>query len=73
MRASSNNRPTTVLDGFLEAVQEYGVPLRMRGDRGGENILVSVWMILSRGANRGSYLWGSCVLLISIPCTMSGN
>ncbi|KAF7351930.1 Integrase catalytic domain-containing protein [Mycena venus] len=59
LRASTNNRASTVLDLFLRAVQEYGAPSRGRGDRGGENIEVSVWMIKYRGPNRGSFLWGT--------------
>ncbi|KAJ7759836.1 hypothetical protein B0H14DRAFT_3096449 [Mycena olivaceomarginata] len=31
----------------------------MRGDRGGENIEVAVWMIKHRGAKRASFMWGS--------------
>ncbi|KAJ7584221.1 hypothetical protein C8J56DRAFT_863611 [Mycena floridula] len=31
----------------------------MRGDRGGENIEVSVWMIKYRGLGRASFMWGS--------------
>ncbi|KAJ6470499.1 hypothetical protein C8R45DRAFT_937408 [Mycena sanguinolenta] len=31
----------------------------MRGDQGGENIEVSVWMIKHRGTKRASFMWGS--------------
>jgi hypothetical protein len=58
LRASTNNRASTVLEIFLRAVNKYGAPSRARGDRGGENIEVSVWMIKYRGPNRGSFLWG---------------
>ncbi|KAK7020914.1 hypothetical protein R3P38DRAFT_3197407 [Favolaschia claudopus] len=53
MRAS--NRASTVLDVFKEAIAPY----RVRGDRGGENVKVSVWMILHRGPNRASLMWRS--------------
>ena len=33
----------------------------MRGDRGGENRDVSILMILSRGINHASFMWGSSV------------
>ena len=32
MHASNNNSADTVLDVFVEAIQEYGVPSRVRGD-----------------------------------------
>jgi hypothetical protein len=59
LRASTNNTASTVLQLFLDAIQKYGVPSRMRGDRGGENIEVSVWMIKHRGTKRASFMWGS--------------
>ena len=58
LKASSNNRASTVLELFLQAMEEYGVPLHVRGDRGGENIEVSVWMIRHRGPNRAAFMWG---------------
>ena len=64
MRASTNNRATTVLEVFLDAVRKWGVPSRQRGDHGGENILVAVWMIMYRGPNRASFMWGSYVIYI---------
>ena len=59
MRAANNNTPATVLRGFVKAVKVHGLPLRVRGDRGGENILVSAYMIMRRGANRASFMFGS--------------
>jgi hypothetical protein len=59
LRASTNNRAKTVLEIFLHAIEEYGTPSRLRGDRGGENVAVSVWMIMHRGPNRASFMWGS--------------
>ena len=59
LHASTNNTANTVLQLFLNAIQKYGVPSRMRADRGGENIEVSVWMIKHRGALRASFMWGS--------------
>jgi hypothetical protein len=48
------------------AVQEYGLPSRVRGDRGAENKKVSVFMILVRGLGRASFMWGSYVLFINL-------
>jgi hypothetical protein len=47
----------TVLDLFLAAAEVYGVPSRLKGDHGVENILVAAWMDLHCGVRRGSYIW----------------
>ena len=44
---------------FLQSVQKYSRPSRVRSDYGGENILVWEHMIAMRGNNRGSVLTGS--------------
>lgn len=59
MQVNTNNRAETVLALFRKAMDIFGVPSRVRGDRGGENILVAVWMICYRGINRASFMWGS--------------
>ncbi|KAF7345496.1 hypothetical protein MVEN_01568100 [Mycena venus] len=61
IRASNNNRADTVLDVFLCAVAEHGLPSRMRGDHGTENVLVAAYMEENRGVVRGSYIWGRSV------------
>ena len=58
LKASSNNSASTVLRVFLDAILTYGLPSRVRGDRGGENVDVSMYMILHRGPNRASFMWG---------------
>lgn len=65
LRANTNNYASTVLELFLSAVEIYGHPSRVRGDRGGENVLVSAYMIMKHGPNRGSFLWGRYVILVS--------
>jgi hypothetical protein len=44
---------------FLAAVRRYGMPSHVRGDRGWENKLVSILLIISRGRSRASFMWGS--------------
>ena len=50
-----------MLSYFLEAVQEFGVPSRVRGDRGRENIQVAEWMLENKGTDRGSFIAGRSV------------
>lgn len=66
LRASANNLASTVLEVFLEAVNVYGAPSRVRGDRGGENVEVAVWMIKHRGPNRASFMWGRYAMLFLV-------
>ncbi|KAL2102318.1 hypothetical protein ACEWY4_001486 [Coilia grayii] len=61
LRASANNRSATVLDSFVGAVARYGVPSRVRTDRGGENAAVCLLMNIFRGLRRGSAIQGRSV------------
>jgi hypothetical protein len=61
---NTNNRAETVLDMFIDAILEHGIPSRVHGDRGGENRDVSILMILLRGLNRASFMWGPSVFTV---------
>ena len=61
LQASTNNRADTVLILFMEAIQRYNLPSRVRSDRGLENIAVERFMIEARGTNRGSIITGNSV------------
>ncbi|CAB4399038.1 unnamed protein product [Rhizophagus irregularis] len=61
LQCSTNNKFETDLQLFHKARHDWGTPHRCRGDRGGENILVAEWMVVHRGMNRGSYIFGKSV------------
>jgi hypothetical protein len=51
---------------FIDAILEHGVSSRVRGDRGGENRDVSIMMILLRGLDRASFMWGFLIQELSV-------
>ena len=61
LKCSDNNRSDTVLENFVQATQVYGIPSRVRTDKGGENVKVWDFMEQNRGSGRNSYITGSSV------------
>lgn len=63
LKASTNNKAATVHHHFVEAVSTFGLPQRVRGDQGVENVDVAWHMFMhpERGPDRGSFIAGkSC-------------
>lgn len=63
LHCSNNNQAATVEGLFVQGVQEYGLPSRVRADRGGENVKVAQIMLEHplRGPGRGSFICGKSV------------
>ncbi|KAK7881406.1 hypothetical protein WMY93_029815 [Mugilogobius chulae] len=61
LTVAGNNRSSTVLDSFSHATEQYGVPSRVRSDKGGENIGVAEFMIRTRLPDRNSHITGRSV------------
>ena len=63
LHISTNNRADTVAEAFQAAVETYGLPSRVRSDKGGENVGVAAIMVNHplRGPGRGSFITGRSV------------
>lgn len=61
LNCATNNLAATAFQHFNEGVQKYGLPSRVRGDCGVENVEVARFMISKRGTNRGSFITGRSV------------
>lgn len=58
LKCSTNNRAETVYEKFLTAIQEFGLPSRVRCDYGKENYDVARHMLQYRGLHRNSVITG---------------
>lgn len=58
LNVADNNRSETVVSFFREAVETFGLPSRVRSDKGGENVLVCDMMLNRRGFGRRSFITG---------------
>ncbi|CAC5407179.1 unnamed protein product [Mytilus coruscus] len=49
LKCADNNTSNTVLQCFLSGIQQFGIPFRVRSDKGLENVRVADYMIQNRG------------------------
>ncbi|XP_067249285.1 uncharacterized protein [Chanodichthys erythropterus] len=61
LNAANNNHASTAYHFFSEATQTFGLPSRVRGDQGVENVQIARFMFSSRGTDRGSFISGKSV------------
>lgn len=61
LKCFTNNRANTVLQCFKAGVEEFGLPSRVRGDKGMENVDVARFMVCSKGIEGGSFIAGRSV------------
>ncbi|KAI9542475.1 hypothetical protein NQZ68_019157 [Dissostichus eleginoides] len=61
LQVANNNKASTALQFFLEAVDKHGFPSRVRGDQGVENVDIARHMFDVRGCGRGSFISGKSV------------
>ena len=63
LACSMDNKASTAFSKFIHAVEEFGLPSRIRSDKGGENVDVAWYMLThpDRGPDRGSHITGRSV------------
>lgn len=58
LKCANNNRSDTALQLFVSATLAYGIPSRVRSDKGGENYGICEFMLQARGTERHSHIAG---------------
>ena len=61
LNCTDNNKVQTIFKCFLTGVKDYGLPIRVRSDKGKENVAIADFMLRERGAGRGSMITGKSV------------
>ncbi|CAL9694243.1 unnamed protein product [Knipowitschia caucasica] len=61
LEPATNNRSSTALLFFQQAVEKFDWPSRVRGDEGVENVAVAETMFRVKGTGRGSFIAGKSV------------
>ena len=63
LNCATDNTAATVINAFHTAVRKYGLPSRIRSDKGGENTRVAMYMLEHplRGPGRGSMIVGKSI------------
>ncbi|XP_016106205.1 uncharacterized protein [Sinocyclocheilus grahami] len=59
--AANNNKASTAFTFFLQSVERNGVPSRVRGDQGVENLNIARFMFTVRGTDRASFISGKSI------------
>ena len=58
---ASDNKADTALHAFLKGVTEYGLPQRVRTDKGKENMKIAEYMLTAHGLESRSHITGRSV------------
>lgn len=61
LKVNTNNKAETVLENFVEAVNQFGLPNKVRSDKGGENVLVAEYMLNKKGVSSRPFIAGRSV------------
>lgn len=61
LKVNSDNLSTSALTDFISGLKEYGVPSRVRADKGSEFVHINKLMIAINGEDRGSFIQGKSV------------
>ena len=59
LQCATNNTSQTAFDLFWKATRQFGIPSRVRSNKGNENYKVCYYMIATQGTGRGSHVAGS--------------